>query len=385
MGIKKIEILIVEDAEENRIILEEICLGLGFKPNLAIHGKDALSLLEKLDPDLILLDIEMPEMDGFELLEELKKDPIRKNIPVLMVTVSDSTDDIVKCLKMGADDYITKPFEPEILKARMNTALNKLHMLQSEKDLLEKTFTGSIRLLSDILLKLNPDLFGKSAKVRKIANMIAKEMNYPEVWVIELSAMFSMIGAMALPEDIVNKVIVGKNLTLEEKKVFMNHTEFGYKIVNNIPRMQKVAEIIRFQNKNLDGTGTPEEIQVLPYQIPIGSKILRMAIEFEQVSNSVVNVDEILKSFMGKINHFDKSIVFALQSALNKQKEKGSIEIKVADLKEGMVIVQPIYSSNGAMVVGQWQEVTTTIIERINSLNKSIGVKEPISIIYSIT
>ena len=118
-----IEILIIDDNEENRMILEVICKSLRFKPQLAVNGKNALTILEKYTPSLVLCDLIMPELNGFEFLKIFKLNPKWKSIPIIMVSSVDETESILKCLQQGADDYITKPFEPDILKARVDNLL----------------------------------------------------------------------------------------------------------------------------------------------------------------------------------------------------------------------------------------------------------------------
>ena len=109
------KVLIVDDSEENRMILQEICKNLGYESELAENGKQALEYLRINPFDCILLDIKMPIMNGIELLEILKRDEKLKSIPVIMVTGIEDSKSIVDCFSKGADDYITKPFENEIL------------------------------------------------------------------------------------------------------------------------------------------------------------------------------------------------------------------------------------------------------------------------------
>ena len=91
---------------------------LGHEAGVAIHGRDALVQLEREAWDLVLLDITMPEMDGYEALQHIRADPRLAQLPVVMVSAIDETESVVRCLELGADDYLTKPFNPVVLKAR---------------------------------------------------------------------------------------------------------------------------------------------------------------------------------------------------------------------------------------------------------------------------
>ena len=143
------KVLIVDDSEENQMILEEICKNLGYDSELAENGKQALETLRINPFDCILLDIKMPIMNGIELLEILKRDENLKIIPVIMVTGIEDSKSIVDCFSKGADDYITKPFENEILGARIKGVIQRHEVYLREKELVEKTFFGSVKLLSD--------------------------------------------------------------------------------------------------------------------------------------------------------------------------------------------------------------------------------------------
>jgi serine phosphatase RsbU (regulator of sigma subunit) len=118
-------VLVVDDLEINRDLLARRVKRLGHTFAFAASGKEALDCLRTDSFDLVLLDITMPEMDGYEALAQIKADPRLAHIPVVMVTAIDGVDSIVRCLELGAEDYITKPFNPVILRARIESSLNK--------------------------------------------------------------------------------------------------------------------------------------------------------------------------------------------------------------------------------------------------------------------
>jgi len=128
-------ILIVDDYEINRNILSHLVQSLGYTPILASNGKMALPQLEKESPDLVLLDILMPEMNGYEVLEHIKSNPHLCHIPVIMVSAVDEQESVVLCIKKGAEDYLIKPFNATFLKARIHACLDRKHLRDNEKRL----------------------------------------------------------------------------------------------------------------------------------------------------------------------------------------------------------------------------------------------------------
>ena len=130
----KAEILIVDDVEMNRIILEEIIKDMGSVPILAESGKQALELVAQHSPGLILTDISMPEMDGYELCRILKKNEETKNIPVVFISAFDDPEDIVEGFSLGGEDYITKPFSIEALLRKIRAMFAMLEHRGLTKD-----------------------------------------------------------------------------------------------------------------------------------------------------------------------------------------------------------------------------------------------------------
>ena len=118
-GLQKSRILIVDDAETHRFVLRNIVMDMGCLPVLAENGEQALKAFPRCNPALVLLDVSMPEMDGYEVCRRLKEDPDMRDVPVIFVSAFENPEDIAKVFEAGAADYVTKPFVPEIVKARV--------------------------------------------------------------------------------------------------------------------------------------------------------------------------------------------------------------------------------------------------------------------------
>lgn len=126
-------ILVVDDNEMNRDMLSRRLERQGYKSMVAEDGVHALELLPQHPFDLVLLDIMMPRMNGYEVLESAKNDPALRHIPIIMISAVDDLDSVVKCVEMGADDYLFKPFNPILLKARISASLEKKRLRDQER------------------------------------------------------------------------------------------------------------------------------------------------------------------------------------------------------------------------------------------------------------
>jgi serine phosphatase RsbU (regulator of sigma subunit) len=130
-------ILVVDDLELNRDLLVRRVRRLGHEAGVAVNGRDALEQLRRGDWDLVLLDITMPEMDGYDALRQIRADPRLAQLPVVMVSAIDETDSVVRCLALGADDYVSKPFNPVVLQARIASSLAKKRLQDHKSQLLQ--------------------------------------------------------------------------------------------------------------------------------------------------------------------------------------------------------------------------------------------------------
>ncbi len=160
-------ILIVDDQLTNRELLTDLIATMELDSQMAEDGEKALAMMEKQHPDLVLLDITMPKMDGYELLNRIKADEDLRHIPVIMITGLTDVDNVVKCLEMGADDYLTKPFNATLLRARIRGSLEK-KLLHDREKLLHKE------------LKDSYDALQKADQARdSLTQMIVHDLNNP--------------------------------------------------------------------------------------------------------------------------------------------------------------------------------------------------------------
>ncbi|MBN1964649.1 MAG: response regulator [Anaerolineae bacterium] len=171
-----VNILVADDSADNRQLIDDVLRVRGFNTFFARDGKEALELVDNLRPDLIILDINMPEIDGFEVCAQLKSNAATRQIPVLMLTALADIENRVKGLGLGADDYVTKPFSPRELIARVNTRLRlkgEADELRATQEQIRKTFERFVPAnVVETLLK-NPDLVELGGHVQDVTILFA--------------------------------------------------------------------------------------------------------------------------------------------------------------------------------------------------------------------
>lgn len=331
----KPRILVVDDEERNRRLLEAMLIPLGYSISLSENGKDALEKIGEAEPDLILLDIMMPVMDGYQLADYLKKSKKYHTIPIVMVTALNEVEDRVKALEAGADDFLNKPVDKIELEARVKSLLKvKAYndYMQDYQNKLETAVARRTKQLRETLEKLKMAsldtiyCLSRAAEFRdeetgshiqrmsQYSAAIARKMGLSstEVDIILYAAPMHDIGKIGIPDSILLKP--GK-LTPDEWKIMKQHTVIGASIVENSDaEFLKLARIIALtHHEKWDGSGYPKGIE--GDKIYIVGRITAIADVFDALAckrpyKEPYGINEsltIIKESSG--SHFDPSIV----------------------------------------------------------------------------
>jgi adenylate cyclase len=155
------DLLVVDDNKVNRLLLGRALAQLGHTVAFAENGREALGVLRRRRVDLVLLDIEMPEMNGYEVLEALSADPHLRDLPVVMMSSVEEVDSVARCIEMGAEDYLFKPVNPMLLKARIGASLEKKRLRDQQRELFRKFASAEV---AEELLTTGLELGGKEVE-----------------------------------------------------------------------------------------------------------------------------------------------------------------------------------------------------------------------------
>lgn len=280
-----LRILIIDDVETNRFVLRNIITDMGYQPVLAENGKQGLKIMERIVPDLILLDVAMPEMDGFEFCEIIKKDVATRNIPIIFISAFDAPEDIVKGFEMGGADYVTKPFIQEVVKSRVEVQLKlaemnknlaetnrRLHMSVSEQ--LKQLEAEKKKVLYALLTVVRKNAAFEETHIERLqynCRVLAQAMQLSPKYesivsdsfieTIQLAAPLCDLGMVGIPLDILQKK---DKLTEEEKRVVSTHTTIGAQILEDIKSegdyndfLDVSYEVALYHHERWDGSGYP--------------------------------------------------------------------------------------------------------------------------------
>ena len=203
-------LLVVDDNKVNRLLLGRGLELQGHRVAMAENGRQALEMLRTQPFDLLLLDIQMPEMDGYQVLEQLVRDPNLQNIPVIVTSAVDALDSVARCIEMGAEDFLTKPLNPVLLKARIGASLEKKRLRDQQRELIRKFATSEVA--EDLLVKgfsLGGKLLEATAMFSDIRSFTTiAESQTPDDTIELLNTYYTlMFEAIAEHNGIVNQIV----------------------------------------------------------------------------------------------------------------------------------------------------------------------------------
>lgn len=266
-------ILVVDDVEANRHLLENYLLHLDVRVIHAADGADALDAAAADPPDLVLLDAQMPKLDGFEVCRRLKETPATRLTPVVMVTSLSAVGDRVRALQAGADDFLSKPIDRVELVARVQSLLR----LKATYDRLEDAQQVILSLGLTVEAK-DPYTEAHATRVATTARALAELVGVQGARLDDISfgAAIHDIGKVGIPDSILLKA---GPLTAEEVAIMRRHPGIGAEIVRPLRAAPGLTEIIRHHHEHVDGSGYPDGLW--GPEIPLPARIVAICDAFD--------------------------------------------------------------------------------------------------------
>jgi CheY-like chemotaxis protein len=367
------DIMIVDDNPANLKLLEDMLLQRGYEVRSFPLGRLALAAATKNPPDLILLDINMPEMNGYQVCERLKSTEGLSDIPVIFLSALNETEDKVQAFRSGGVDYISKPFQFEEVQARVQTHVKLRHAQQAERALLERTLGGAIGTLWELVQLTSPVLALRSQSIRAIVLWIAKGIGLGEPWQYELAATLCLLGCISLPDEVFERAYCGQDLSPDEDRMFRAHPESAARLLSKIPRLEVVAEIIRGQQR-------PEAIPASTEESKQGILILYVAMELDRRIYRGETVSAAI-SELKRSSRFKGPLLDALQSYSPPQTEYTVRRLPIRELRSGMILERDVLSTDSNLLIfRKGTTLTDTWIERLVNFAKAPGLQEPVEV-----
>jgi putative two-component system response regulator len=275
------QILVVEDSPQIRHTLAVTLQMEHYQVHQAENGRAALALLERVTPDLILSDINMPHMNGIEFYKAVRQVPRLLPIPFIFLTANDSAEDIQMGRALGVEDYLTKPIENDNLLAIINARLLRAAEVQIAQ--IGLAYLETVNVLANTIEGRDPYTHGHVERVASYARRLAQKLGWsPEhVRTLEFGARLHDIGKIVVPDHILKKA---GPLTDEEWHTMKEHPLAGAKILRAISHLQGTLPYILYHHEKWDGSGYPHRLR--GKDIPIEGRLLAIADVYDALTTA---------------------------------------------------------------------------------------------------
>ena len=362
------KVLFVDD-EPNVLQSIKRTLRKQFNIDTADGGDEAL---EKMAMNgsyaIIVSDMRMPGMDGIELLKAAKEhypDTVR-----MMLTGNADQRTAVDAVNHGdIFRFLNKPCDSDELTGAIASGLRQHELITAEKELLENTLRGSIQALSNILALANPEIFGRSATLKSRMRMIAEQLQPENAWELESAAMLAQLGCITVDEALVQRRATNEELSHDEAERFAAHAAVGAELLAAIPRMESVAESIRYQEKNFDGSGFPKD-DVKGNDIPLGARLLKIVLDFDAVESSGVNTPEAINFLQTHSERYDPDLLPVFVEALGNQEAFTETRVEISKLEDSMVLAEDVRTSDDVLLISKGFETTLSARRHLQKFEK---------------
>ncbi|MDV6030907.1 MAG: response regulator [Phycisphaera sp. RhM] len=361
------KILFVDDDQK---VLNGISRQVGDSLNieLADDPHRALETLQRSGPFAVVVsDMRMPGLNGIQLLTKVKEQS-PDTVRIMLTGYADLQATIEAVNSGNIYRFLSKPCPHDVLHRAIDDGIAQYRLVASERELLDGTLHGSIKVLSEMLSLVNPLAFGRTSQVQRIAVAIGEEMGIANLWDLKIATMLFPLGCVTVSQNALEHAMSGQPIPDEEAVAYAQHAAIASGMLEKIPRLESVARIVAYQNKCFDGSGTPDD-DVSGTDIPIAARILKIASDFEITYKKLSSTANALKDLTTRKGVYDPSALAALRHALRNGLCQSSHRlVQIEELVSGMVLAADVRTQAGQLMVACGQPVTDSIRRRLGML-----------------
>jgi ActR/RegA family two-component response regulator len=343
----------------------ELMLRQNFEVDTAVGGEQGLAKIHDHGPYAVVVsDMRMPGMSGVQFLARVRQ-TAPNTIRMILTGYTDINAAMDAVNEGNIFRFLAKPCERDVLSKAITSGLVQYRLIASEKELLEKTLMGSIKVLTDVLSAVNPEAFGRSLRITRCVRHLAAKFHLPSSWSFEAAAMLSQLGCITLDPELIRAAYVGTPLSLESQARFQAHPNAAGDLLANIPRLEPIVWMI---SQQLAG-GVPQkppQVPELPAEVLVfGAKMLRVAVAFDNLRMKGASNDEAVQQLRYRSNEFGGELIDALVDMKSEESRMELRKVPISSLSVGMILQQDVRNRAGLLVVAKGQEVTHPLLVRL--------------------
>jgi response regulator RpfG family c-di-GMP phosphodiesterase len=363
------KILCVDD-EPNVLEALERLLSDSFDVTITSDPHEALEILAKEPFAVVMSDMRMPHMSGADLLTRARN-AAPQTVRILLTGQADLATAAAAVNEGAVFRFLVKPCPADALSAALGAALEQHRLLTAERELLDRTLTSMVKLLTDVLAVGSPGIFKRTGRIQRYVVHMAKALSLPNAWQYEVAASLSQLGCMALPDELITKVVSGARLTTADRASYDTHPEIAHRLLLGIPRLADVARIVLAQR--------PRETTTDPIAVT-GARLLRIATSFDALIETGQGIEQAVASLTTSSSHEDRPFVATLVGVSSLSAGVASRLVKLQELQTGMVFEEDVRAHNGNLLMKAGTDVSVVVLERLNRFASGVGVVQPIRV-----
>lgn len=340
-----------------------------FTIDTAVGGREGLSQLTRNGPYAVVVsDMRMPDINGAEFLTRVRA-ASPETVRIAITGYADINDATHAINEGRILLFLSKPCQKETLSMALTTAVEQHRLVRAEKDLLEKTLRGSVKMLAAMLSLSNPAAFSRASRICQCVKHIVDKLGLTMPWNLEVAATLSQIGCATLAPELIEAYYAGSLVSDADQSKIDQHPLVAARLIADIPRMEQVAWMIAHMNSavsDLDGENPKPKGEVI-----LGAKVLAVAAAYDRLISQGVAHHQATARLHSQHGRYEPAIVDRLQgfhsveSTTSQQRE-----CQISDLAVGMILRDEVRTLTGLLVVAKGQEVTAPMLIRLKNFEQ---------------
>ncbi|MGH8201332.1 MAG: HD domain-containing phosphohydrolase [Steroidobacteraceae bacterium] len=345
----------------------------------ALSGTQALERLREAGGAAVVIsDMRMPGMDGATLLNRIMQ--LYPDATRILLTGEPGKDSGVSAVNTAhVFRFLLKPCLADQLREAVEEGVIQHRLVIAERSILRETLIGCIKALVDVLAITSPVAFGRASRVKRLAMELAARLDCGHFWQLEAAAMLSEIGYLSLPEELVEKLHCGAQLSPEEQTLAGGVTEVINSLLENIPRLEPVIQILTAVN------WTDEQIARLgDGTIGLGARILGLVLEYDSLTSQGIAVSDAIQTLRCRTDRFGRDLIEKFGAYVGAANTGAEVrEMPLGVVEPGMVIMQDVRTPRGLLFVARGFEVTGVFLERIRNFGQDM-LHRPVKVLLNV-
>jgi response regulator RpfG family c-di-GMP phosphodiesterase len=377
-------ILFVDDEPQILSVFERV-----FRPeftlSVAVGAEKGLQQLQQAGPfAVVVADQRMPGMDGIQFLAAVR-DKSPDSVRIMLTGNADLEATIRLVNETGIFRFLTKPCPTAVLSKALQDALAQHRLVVAERELLNRTLRGSIKVLTDLITMVVPDTGGHGARLLSRIDVLARRLSLTNAWELHLAAMLAPIGLITIPPEVTVKVRQGHFLTAVERDIVDRVPEISRDLLVKIPRLKDVARIIYYHCQCYDGSSFPPD-RVSGTNLPAGSRVLKILNDMAEIEALGHGPAEALRIMRGREEWYDPGILdaacdcFGQEIVRTENPRTSFVTVGVDQLCLGHVLRSRLETTDGQTVLNAGQVITEPILEQVRNFARLGTIQLPIQV-----